>query len=90
MTHAAQDRVLVGARCQLRQVLGDLNTSHVRIDWVERAANLFRSIRLEVKRIQVRRTTVEIDEDAGLSTAGFHAARIFGAQKICQRKGASS
>ena len=86
MTDAAEDRVLVGAGCELRQVLADLNAGNIRVDRIELAAKLGGRIRLQIERIDMRRTSAKIDDDGRLALRRLRIVRVQPAQRIAQRQ----
>ena len=61
---AAQDRNLVGDAGGVRQQVGQADAGDVRAERMKVAANLGRSVRLEVPHIMVRHAAEDEDEDA--------------------------
>jgi len=62
VSERTNQRVAIGDLGQKRQVLANLNPGDVRYDWAERAPRFRRSVRLQVKRLDVRRSAVEADK----------------------------
>ena len=68
---SSQDRKLVSDTGKFGEMLRDLDPGDIGCDRIERAANLGGRIRLQVKGIQVGRTTRELDKDRPIGTAGL-------------------
>ena len=60
----AQDRVLLGNLCAMRQDISDLRSRYVRRDGIKRATDFLGRIGLEVPHIDVAWSTFKHEEDA--------------------------
>jgi hypothetical protein len=81
VTDRTDDGIFVGHLSQLGHVLADLNTRDVGFNRFEFATNLTGSFRLQVKRLQVCRSTIHPNQNA---TAGLATWRQFGSTRLTQ------
>src|SRR5439155_22938099 len=69
MIHASNQAILVGLPRQSGQMLTDAYAGHVRGDGSKLAAEFGRSVRLQVKRVNLTRSAKQIDHQASFGLA---------------------
>lgn len=91
--HGVMDRAneaeLVGALGQTWEQLANVKTRHVGVNGTKHAAVRDRGIRLEIKRLQMRRPAAEIEQDDG-GVAGLISGGGAGLEQVRQSEAAES
>jgi hypothetical protein len=79
------DSHLVSAARRPRQQLGELNTRHIRTDWLERSPNFEGRVRLGIEGLVLRRSALQPEKD-DVSGTTKRRSEIAGQRVLCEHR----